>query len=437
MAEKDRFFAPPTRAGRLGMVFAGLWDSRGRAREGQGLMEGSGKAPQAAPLQGRRREKQGAACYATTNAKASEGNSSGLYGLAAEEFFKEEAGEAIGVVADDAVFFEEIVEDDAETELLERGEVDGNGFGALGAVAASDFGGDGLAIGNDPIDNSMADVGLDDAQMIGEGIAGGFARLGHEIGDVDPRSFGFGDGAGNFRNHQIGENAGVERAGTEEDQISLLDSFDGFGKRAHAAGRKAEGLDRRAAGGDAGLAVNGAAVFEFGDKVNVRKCRRKDAAANREHFAADADGFGKIAGDMSERGEEKIAKIVADQTAAGVEAVLEEAAEKRFIFRKGDHAVANVARRENAILAAQAAGAAAVIGDGDDGSKIGDGVFGAGVFAGARNDKFLEAAEQSGEASASAEGYDAEASGERVWFGGGFFHEGVRVRGNGFNNSRK
>ena len=57
-----------------------------------------------------------------------------------EEFFEEEAGEAIGVVADDAVFFEEIVEDDAEAELLERREIDGDGLGALGAVAAGDFG---------------------------------------------------------------------------------------------------------------------------------------------------------------------------------------------------------------------------------------------------------------------------------------------------------
>jgi len=37
-----------------------------------------------------------------------------MSGLAAEELFEEEAGEAAGVVAQDAVFFEEIVEDDAE-----------------------------------------------------------------------------------------------------------------------------------------------------------------------------------------------------------------------------------------------------------------------------------------------------------------------------------
>ena len=41
-----------------------------------------------------------------------------MHRLAAEELFEEEAGEAAGMVAEDAVFLEEIVEDDAEAELL-------------------------------------------------------------------------------------------------------------------------------------------------------------------------------------------------------------------------------------------------------------------------------------------------------------------------------
>ena len=43
------------------------------------------------------------------------------FALAAEEFFEEEAGEAAGVVANDGVFLEKIVEDNAEPELLEFG----------------------------------------------------------------------------------------------------------------------------------------------------------------------------------------------------------------------------------------------------------------------------------------------------------------------------
>src|SRR6266436_6569156 len=83
--------------------------------------------------------------------------------LAVEEFFEEEAGEAPGAMAEDGVLLEEIVEDDAVAEFLESGEIDGHGFGALGAVAAGDLGRYGLAIGNHPIDDAMAHVRLDGA----------------------------------------------------------------------------------------------------------------------------------------------------------------------------------------------------------------------------------------------------------------------------------
>src|SRR5216683_6731543 len=186
--------------------------------------------------------------------------------LAAEELFEEEAGEAASVVAKDAVFLEEVIEDDAEAELLEGGEVDGHRFGTLGAVAAGHVGRDGLAIGDDPIDDAGRDVFEDGAEMIGKGVAGGFAGLGHQIGDVDAGGPGLGDGGCNLRDQEIGEDAGVERAGSEEDEVGVLDGFDGFGERADAARGKLEFLDwRAAAGGDAGFAVNGAAVFERGD----------------------------------------------------------------------------------------------------------------------------------------------------------------------------
>jgi len=58
-------------------------------------------------------------------------------------------------VSDNSVFLEEIVEDDAETELLEGGKIDGHRFGALGAIAPGYIGRDGAAIGDDPIDNAM------------------------------------------------------------------------------------------------------------------------------------------------------------------------------------------------------------------------------------------------------------------------------------------
>ena len=57
-----------------------------------------------------------------------------------EEFFEEQPREAARVVANDAVLFEEIIENDAESEFLEFGKINGHGLGALRAVAASDVG---------------------------------------------------------------------------------------------------------------------------------------------------------------------------------------------------------------------------------------------------------------------------------------------------------
>jgi len=73
------------------------------------------------------------------------------------------------------MLLEEIVEDDAEAELLESREIDGDRFGALSAIAPGYIGRDGAAISDDPIDNAMRDVLLNGAQMVREGVTGGFA----------------------------------------------------------------------------------------------------------------------------------------------------------------------------------------------------------------------------------------------------------------------
>ena len=353
-------------------------------------------------------------------------------GLAMEEFLEEEAGKALGVVADDAVLLDEIIEDDAEAELLELGEIDGHRFGAFRAVAAGDIGRDGTVVGDHPINDTVRNVFLNGAKVIGERVAGGLAGLRHQIGDVHARRLGLGNGSGDFRDQQIRENAGVERAGTEKNQVGLLDGINGTGERTHAARGEAEFLDRGTAGGDARFAVDGAVVFERGDEVDVRKRRRKDAAANGEDFAADADGFGEIAGDVRERGEKEIAEIVAGEAAAGVKAILKQAAEQGFVFRKGDHAVADVAGRKNTVLAAQTAGAAAVVGDGDDGGEVGDGALAAGVFIDAAEDVLLEPAEKRGKTGAAAEGDHSEAARERFRIGDAFFHSGVWDGSSGF-----
>jgi hypothetical protein len=117
---------------------------------------------------------------------------------------------------------------------------------------------------------------------------------------------------------------------------------------------------------------------------------------------------------VSERGEKEIAEVVADQAASSLEAILEEAAQQGFILRKRDHAVADVAGREDAVLAAKAAGASAVIGDGDDGGQVGDRPLSTGMLIVATDDVLLEAAEECRETRASSESDDAETAGSSV-----------------------
>jgi hypothetical protein len=87
-----------------------------------------------------------------------------------------------------------------------------------------------------------------------------------------------------------------------------------------------------------------------------------------------------------------------------MEAILEQAAEQRFILRQCDQAIADIARRQNAIFAAQPARAAAIVGDGDDGRKVGDGK--ASEVMAPPSHVLLQAAQQRGKARASTDGHD-------------------------------
>src|SRR6202043_1020782 len=103
---------------------------------------------------------------------------------ARQEFLKEETSQPIRVMANNTVFFEEVVEHDAVAEFLQLRNVDLHRFRALRAVPLSDFGRNRLAIGYDPIDDTVRGVALNGTKMIGQRVARGFAWLGHQVGDV-------------------------------------------------------------------------------------------------------------------------------------------------------------------------------------------------------------------------------------------------------------
>jgi len=319
-----------------------------------------------------------------------------------------EIGELRRIMTNDAVFLEEIAGEELDAKAGDLLRIQTNLLGAFHAIAARDFGRDGLTIGDDVVDEILADVILDGADMFAESVVGSFAGLGHKISDVDARSFRASDGLGDFRNQQIWKDAGIERAGAHENKVSVVDGVDSSGKRTDTARNEFEFADRCRTAGNVGFARNALASGERGDKMNVGDRGRKDAATNGQDFRGDPNGFGEVSGDVSEGGEEEIAEIVAAEAASRLEAILEETAEEGFVFGKRDHAVANVAGRKDAIFAAQASGAAAVVGDGDDGGEIGDGAGQGRFLVAAPDDVILQAAQQSGESSAPTKGDNTE-----------------------------
>jgi hypothetical protein len=331
-----------------------------------------------------------------------------------KKFFEEETGETLRIVADDGALFKKVIEDGAQAKLIQLGEINDDLLGTLGAVALGDLRRNWLAIGDNPIDDAARRVALDGAEMIGKGVTGGFAGLCHEVGDVNARCLRMRDGPRDLGNEEIWEDAGIERAGSEKNEIGMLDGVERFSERADMARGKREFLDGNVAGGDARFTVHGAAVFQRSDEMNVRKGRGKYAAADGENLAADANSLAKISSNVSQSGEKEIAKVVAGKATPRLEAILEEAAEQGFILRKRDHAIADVARREDTVLAAKAAGAAAVIGDGDNGGEVGDRPLAGGLPVVAADNVFLEAAKECGKTGAASEGDDAKAAGERL-----------------------
>ena len=125
---------------------------------------------------------------------------------------------------------------------------------------------------------------------------------------------------------------------------------------------------------------------------------------------------------MGERGQEEITEIVADEAASGVKAILKKAAKKSLIFRECHHAIADVARGKDTVLAAKTTGAASVIGDGNNGCKFRDWPIRIGVLVAPSDDIFLEAPQERGKSGASSNRYNSESASERPRFVRFFLH---------------
>src|SRR5215472_15850688 len=125
---------------------------------------------------------------------------------------------------------------------------------------------------------------------------------------------------------------------------------------------------------------------------------------------------------MGKRRKEKVAEAVAGQTAAGLETVLKQPAQQRFVFRECHHAVANVAGRQDLVLAAQASGAAPIVGNSNDGREIGNRSFARRQAHRTANDVFAQAAQQCRKPGATAQRGNPQAANRETFSSGPSFH---------------
>ena len=119
---------------------------------------------------------------------------------------------------------------------------------------------------------------------------------------------------------------------------------------------------------DVRLAHDARAVFKKGFKLHITVRHRQHAPGDREHLPHHGDRFFKAARHAVERGEQKIAERLPAQLPLG-KAVVKQFFHHRLGICKRLHALAHVARRQNAHVAAQHTAAAAIIGHGDDGRQ--------------------------------------------------------------------
>ncbi len=169
--------------------------------------------------------------------------------------------QALGIVPHDAVFREQVVENAAQAHALQLAGLGGKRLGAAQAIPPRDRFGHRLPVDDHPVDDLVARVMKDDANVIGERQPLRLSRLRHQVGDVNPRGAGFRDGFRYAFHQQIRNDAGVQRAWTQNDYVRLGDRVQHFGQRADAARHEFEPPHDLLRFRDARLAVDDRAVL--------------------------------------------------------------------------------------------------------------------------------------------------------------------------------
>src|SRR5437867_16852 len=140
------------------------------------------------------------------------------------------------------------------------------------------------------------------------------ALLRGDVADIYFGGIGGGDAAAYALDQEIRQNACVEAAGTEDDQVRFEDGADGLGVSGRVVGYEVNTPDATVGIADIRLAVNSAEVLRAGAKRNVRKSGRDDLTAYGEHATRLADRVLEVAHDARHGDDEEVSERVTSET---------------------------------------------------------------------------------------------------------------------------
>ena len=228
-----------------------------------------------------------------------------------------------------------------------------------------------VVVQQDVVEEPVPDVVDERLEVLGRGVEAGLARLRRHVADVDPDPVRRRHGVADVADQQVRQHARVEAAGADDHQVRLEDPLDRLGVGPHVGGLDRDVGDRLVRGADGGLALQAPARLEGRRQVERHARGRQDLAAHRQDAVRLAHRLLEVAGDRGHGGDEQVPEGVVVEPGAGREAVLHELGHERLGVGQGGDAVADVPGRRDPELLAQAAAAAPVVGQGDDGGDVG------------------------------------------------------------------
>ena len=199
--------------------------------------------------------------------------------------------------------------------------------------------------------------------------AAGFARLGHQIGNVNDGAFRRAQRGGEILHQQVGDDARKEAARPQNDHIGMAKDRKRLAHRLHARRFEADAANVAAAFRHRQLAAQSRSVVRLRDERDVFRRDRQHPAADRQQIVDEFHGVFEIARLLRRRQQDQIAETVSFQIALA-ETEVHEGPQLIVVFAEGNQTVADVAGRQHAPVAHQAPGTAAFIGHRDQGDDV-------------------------------------------------------------------